>query len=34
VTAGGVRVELWSSSVVDLDPTPLVAVAGEIVAWR
>jgi hypothetical protein len=33
VTAGGVRVELWSSDVVDLDPAPLVAVAGPIVAW-
>jgi hypothetical protein len=33
VTAGGVAVELWGDDV-DLDPAPLVAVAGEIVAWR
>jgi thiamine pyrophosphate-dependent acetolactate synthase large subunit-like protein len=29
----GVSVEVWSPEVVDLDPAPLVAVAGEIVAW-
>lgn len=30
----GVRLEVWSPDEVDLDPTPLVAVAGDIVAWR
>ena len=29
----GVRVEVWSAADVDLDPAPLVAVAGDIVAW-
>lgn len=29
----GVRVERWDPREVDLDPAPLVAVAGEIVAW-
>lgn len=29
----GVAVEVWSPEVVDLDPAPLVAVAGPIVAW-
>jgi hypothetical protein len=29
----GVRVEVWDSSTVDLDPSALVAVAGPIVAW-
>ncbi|MFZ6004725.1 MAG: hypothetical protein ACOYXM_12435 [Actinomycetota bacterium] len=29
----GVRLEVWDASEVDLDPAPLVAVAGEIVAW-
>ncbi|MGQ0832172.1 MAG: hypothetical protein ACT4OV_10890 [Microthrixaceae bacterium] len=32
-TMAGVRVDVWSPDEVDLDPTPLVAVAGEIVAW-
>lgn len=31
---GGVRVVVWSPDDVDLDPAPLVAVAGEVVAWR
>lgn len=30
----GVTVEVWHPGEVDLDPSPLVAVAGEIVAWR
>ncbi len=29
----GVVVEVWDPDRVDLDPAPLVAVAGEIVAW-
>jgi hypothetical protein len=29
----GVAVEVWSPEEVDLDPAPLIAVAGEIVAW-
>ncbi len=29
----GVRVEVWRSEDVDLDPRALIAVAGEIVAW-
>jgi thiamine pyrophosphate-dependent acetolactate synthase large subunit-like protein len=29
----GVRCEVWSPEEIDLDPAPLVAVAGEIVAW-
>jgi len=29
----GVTVEVWSADVVDLDPSALVDVAGEIVAW-
>lgn len=29
----GVTIEVWSPDEVDLDPAPLVAVAGEIVAW-
>jgi hypothetical protein len=33
VTAGGVAVERWDDGSVDLDPTPLVRVAGEIVAF-
>ncbi len=33
VTAGGVAVERWGGGSVDLDPTPLVEVAGEIVAF-
>ena len=34
VTAGGVAVEVWGDGSVDLDPSALVAVAGDIVAWR
>ena len=34
VTAGGVAVELWTEATVDLDVASLVAVAGDIVAWR
>ena len=30
----GVVVQVWDPSEVDLDPSALVAVAGEIVAWR
>jgi hypothetical protein len=30
----GVTVEVWDPEVVDLDPSALVAVAGDIVAWR
>jgi len=33
MSAGGVAVERWGDDV-DLDPTALVEVAGEIVAWR
>ena len=33
ITAGGVRVELWSDGSVDLDPSALIEVAGEIVAF-
>lgn len=29
----GVAVEVWDPGDVDLDPAPLVAVAGEILAW-
>jgi thiamine pyrophosphate-dependent acetolactate synthase large subunit-like protein len=29
----GLVVEVWGDGSVDLDPAPLVAVAGEIVAW-
>ena len=30
----GVAVEVWDPAEVDLDPSELVAVAGDIVAWR
>ena len=30
----GVTVEVWDPAEVDLDPSALVAVAGDIVAWR
>jgi hypothetical protein len=30
---GGATVELWDPAEVDLDPSALLAVAGEIVAW-
>lgn len=30
----GVTVELWRPDDVDLDPSELIAVAGDIVAWR
>ena len=33
VALNGVRVEVWTDDVVDLDPSALVAVAGPIVAW-
>ena len=33
VTAGGVRSEVWGDGSVELDPSALVAVAGDIVAW-
>jgi hypothetical protein len=33
VELAGVRVEVWSPDVVDLDPSALIAVAGPIVAW-
>jgi len=33
VSAGGVVVEQWDDRTVDLDPSALVAVAGEVVAW-
>ncbi|MEX2293286.1 MAG: hypothetical protein WD691_05815 [Acidimicrobiales bacterium] len=29
----GIRVEVWRADAVDLDPSPLVAIAGAIVAW-
>jgi hypothetical protein len=29
----GLVVEVWGDGSIDLDPRPLVAVAGEIVAW-
>jgi hypothetical protein len=29
----GVELVVWRAGAVDLDPAPLVAVAGEIVAW-
>ena len=31
--ADGLVVQVWGDGSVDLDPAPLVAVAGEIVAW-
>jgi hypothetical protein len=34
IAADGLVVEVWDAGSVDLDPAPLVAVAGEIVAWR
>ncbi len=34
IAAGGLVLEVWGDGSVDLDPAPLVAVAGEIVAWR
>jgi hypothetical protein len=30
----GLVLEVWDGASVDLDPAPLVAVAGEILAWR
>jgi len=33
LVADGLVVEVWGQGSVDLDPAPLVAVAGEIVAW-
>lgn len=33
VATGGVRVEVWGDGSVDLDPSALVAVAGDIVAF-
>jgi thiamine pyrophosphate-dependent acetolactate synthase large subunit-like protein len=33
IAADGLVVEVWGDGSVDLDPAPLVAVAGEIVAW-
>lgn len=33
VRMGGVAVERWGDGSVDLDPSALVAVAGDIVAW-
>jgi hypothetical protein len=34
IAADGLVLEVWDPASVDLDPAPLVAVAGEIVAWR
>lgn len=34
VELDGVQVEVWGDGTVDLDPAPLVAVAGDVVAWR
>jgi hypothetical protein len=31
--ATGAAIEVWGDGTVDLDPSPLITVAGEIVAW-